>query len=61
MRIFVYEYITGGGLLDKAVPASLAREGEVMAQALMRDLAELSGVEVLTTRDARLPSVPERV
>jgi predicted ATP-grasp superfamily ATP-dependent carboligase len=61
VRIFVYEYITGGGLLDKAVPASLAREGEVMAQALMRDLAEIPGVEVLTTRDARLPSVPERV
>jgi predicted ATP-grasp superfamily ATP-dependent carboligase len=61
VRIFVYEYITGGGLSDKAVPASLMREGEVMAQALMRDLAELPGVEVLTTRDTRLPPVPERV
>ena len=55
MRIFVYEHITGGGLLDQALPASLAQEGDMMLHALLRDLGDISGVEVVTTRDPRLP------
>jgi predicted ATP-grasp superfamily ATP-dependent carboligase len=54
MRILVFEYITGGGMLDCALPPSLAREGELMLGALVSDLCELQGVEVLVTRDARL-------
>jgi len=54
MRILVFEYITGGGMLDCALPPSLAREGELMLGALVSDLCELEGVEVLVTRDARL-------
>ncbi|MGH8709897.1 MAG: ATP-grasp domain-containing protein [Burkholderiales bacterium] len=55
MRIFVYEHITGGGLLDQALPAALAQEGDLMLHALLRDLGDISGVEVVTTRDPRLP------
>ena len=55
MRIFVYEHITGGGLLDQALPASLVQEGDMMLHALLRDLEDIPGVEVVTTRDPRLP------
>lgn len=60
MRIFVFEYITGGGMLDKTLPSSLAEEGDMMLQALVSDLLEIEGVELLVTRDARLktPSLP---
>ena len=57
MRIFVYEHITGGGLLDQALPASLAQEGDMMLHALLRDLGDISGVELVTTRDPRLPAL----
>ena len=54
LRILVCEYVTGGGLRRDALPDGLAREGDVMAQALVKDLAVLPGIEVWTTRDDRL-------
>src|SRR5713101_6490211 len=57
MRIFVYEHITGGGLLDQALPVALAQEGDVMLHALLRDLGDIPGVEVVAMRDPRLPAL----
>lgn len=57
MRIFVYEHITGGGLLDQALPASLAQEGDMMLHALLRDLGDIPGMEIIATRDPRLPAL----
>ncbi|MGH8753895.1 MAG: ATP-grasp domain-containing protein [Burkholderiales bacterium] len=57
MRIFVYEHITGGGLLDQALPAALAQEGDMMLHALLRDLGDIPGIEVVATRDPRLPAL----
>lgn len=61
MRVFAYEYVTGGGLAGEPLPASLAREGDLMLRALLRDLADVPGVEAFTLRDARLPPLPDRV
>jgi len=55
MRIFVYEHITGGGMLDDPQVAALAPEGEMMLRALVDDLMLIPGVEVTVLRDARLP------
>lgn len=55
--IFVCEFITGGGLYNAPLPASLADEGEMMLQALVHDLLEIPGVKVTISRDARLPPV----
>ncbi|WP_454016333.1 ATP-grasp domain-containing protein [Azospirillum sp. Marseille-Q6669] len=56
MRILVVEFVTGGGMpSDAAIPASLAREGDLMLHALLADLLEVPGVAVTVTRDARLP------
>lgn len=60
MRVFVFEYITGGGMLDSPVSPSLVEEGNLMLKALVSDLAEIAGIEVFTIRDARLgkPDLP---
>jgi len=54
MRIFVYEHITGGGMLDDPQIAALAPEGEMMLRTLVDDLTAIPGVEVTVLRDARL-------
>jgi predicted ATP-grasp superfamily ATP-dependent carboligase len=56
LKIFVCEFITGGGLYREPLPASLAREGVLMRDALLRDLRELQDVEVTITYDNRLPA-----
>lgn len=53
-RIFVFEFITGGGLAGQPLPGSLAREGRLMRDALLRDAADIAGVELVTLHDARL-------
>ena len=55
MRIFVYEHITGGGMLDDPQVAALAPEGEMMLRALVDDLTAIPGVEVTILLDAGLP------
>ncbi|HWB00422.1 MAG TPA: ATP-grasp domain-containing protein [Pirellulales bacterium] len=58
MRVFVYEWCTGGGLLGDTAPlpgaAALLVEGSAMVDAVAADFAGLDGVEVVTIRDARL-------
>ncbi len=58
MRLFVLEFITGGGLVGAPLPAGLAHEGERMLGALMGELGTMAGIEVVTTRDHRLPPLP---
>ena len=59
MRVFVYEFITGGGML--ADPAgllpqgSLLAEGRAMVQAVTADLLAAGDIHVHSTRDRRLP------
>lgn len=55
MRIFVLEYITGGGQTGAELNAALAAEAELMLNALLCDLADVADVELLVSRDARLP------
>lgn len=54
MRLFICEFITGGGLQDQELPDNLIREGSMMLEALLKDLLELGITEIITTRDARL-------
>jgi predicted ATP-grasp superfamily ATP-dependent carboligase len=57
MRIFAFEFFSGGGLLGQPLPASLAREGDLMLGTLVRELASIDGVQVLASRDPRLPPI----
>lgn len=58
MRIFVFEYVTGGGLAGEPLPPSLAREADMMVRALVADLLELPGISVQCSRDPRLLPIP---
>jgi hypothetical protein len=58
MRVFLYEYVTGGGMLFSQNPAppsgSLLREGAAMISALAADFLLLPETEVIALRDHRL-------
>ena len=58
MRVFAFEFFSGGGLAGQPLPASLAREGDLMLSTLVAELADLPGVEVVASRDRRLPPLP---
>ncbi|MHB1231886.1 MAG: ATP-grasp domain-containing protein [Burkholderiales bacterium] len=61
MRLFVYEHITGGGLLGARLPPALLREGEAMLHALLDDLVQIDALEISILRDFRLPAPPHGV
>ncbi len=56
--IFVFEFVSGGGLISRPqapLPAgSMLYEGQAMARALIQDFRS-AGHDVVTTRDARIP------
>src|SRR3990172_5365742 len=56
MHIFVYEWATGGGLIEEpgSLPASLAREGAAVIGALTADLVRIEGRRVTALRDPRV-------
>ena len=54
MKILIFEYITGGGMIGEPLPASLAKEGELMLNAIARDFLAIDDVEVCVLRDHRL-------
>jgi predicted ATP-grasp superfamily ATP-dependent carboligase len=56
MHIFLYEWATGGGLIDEPgpAPASLVREGSAMIGALAADLMRMEGCRVSALRDPRV-------
>jgi predicted ATP-grasp superfamily ATP-dependent carboligase len=57
VRVFAFEFFSGGGLLDRPLASSVAREGDLMLRTLAGELGRLAGVHVVTSRDPRLPSV----
>ena len=56
MRIFVSEYVCGGGWPEPTIAGSLAVEGRAMLCAVVEDLSRIAGVRVETTWDLRLGS-----
>jgi predicted ATP-grasp superfamily ATP-dependent carboligase len=54
LRLLICEYVTGGGFLGQALPAGLAREGDMMLAALVKDVAAVGGIEIVSVRDGRL-------
>jgi tyramine---L-glutamate ligase len=60
MRIFLYEWATGGGLVEEpgAIPASLLREGAAMIGAVAADLVRIEGCSVVALRDPRVLQLP---
>jgi len=59
VKLFVLEYITGGGFKNEPIPEFLSREGDLMLIALLNDLAQINDLEVLVFRDSRLQPLPD--
>ncbi len=56
MHIFLYEWITGGGLVEEPgpLPTSMLAEGTAMLTALVADFSKIDGTRVTLLRDIRL-------
>jgi predicted ATP-grasp superfamily ATP-dependent carboligase len=54
LKIFVCEFITGGGLSAEPLTLSLVNEGKLMRDALLSDLVALDHYEIVTTHDSRM-------
>ncbi len=61
MRLFVCEFLTGGGLCAETLPPDLLRDARCMFDALIGDLRCIDGLELITTRDVRLEPLAESV
>ena len=57
MRLFICEFITGGGMQDVDLPPALAREGDIMLSALLSDLLDAGFDNIICTRDSRLEKI----
>jgi predicted ATP-grasp superfamily ATP-dependent carboligase len=60
MHVFLYEWITGGGLAEETgrLPASLLAEGSAMIAAIAADFAAIAAAQVTVLRDLRLDQLP---
>src|SRR5580765_90823 len=58
VRVFAFELFSGGGLAGQPLPPSLAHEGDLMLTTLVGELTELPGIEVIASRDPRVPPIP---
>jgi predicted ATP-grasp superfamily ATP-dependent carboligase len=61
MKLLIFEFITGGGFLGQALPDTLLKEGRLMLQALLHDVAELSDYRIYLPLDPRVEglSIPD--
>ena len=56
MKHFLFEFITGGGLIGQTLPDSLVREARMMVQTLLKELIECGHYKITITRDSRVDS-----
>jgi predicted ATP-grasp superfamily ATP-dependent carboligase len=59
LKVFVCEFVTGGGLYRELLPPSLLVEGAMMRDAALRDFAQIRDIEILMTCDQRLAAPAE--
>jgi len=59
MKLFVYEHITSGALINESLPTSLSHEGNNMLVALINDLFQLPDLQLIILRDDRLIPLPD--
>ncbi len=55
-KILVFEFITGGGFSQQALPESLEKEGLMMLKALLDELAILENIQLTVILDWRISS-----
>lgn len=60
MRHFIFEFITGGGLVGQQLSKSLLKEAELMLQSLISELRQLN-IDLFISRDSRLEKLDESI
>ncbi len=62
-QLLIFEYITGGGYVKEALPKSLAKEGLLMLQALVQQLASEHTLQIMVLLDSRIKAtkLPENI
>jgi predicted ATP-grasp superfamily ATP-dependent carboligase len=61
MKLFVYEYITSGALINEDLPQSLFHEGDAMLSAIVNDLSAIDDIQLYCMRDTRLPTLSKNI
>ena len=56
-NILVFEYITGGGFAQQALPESLAKEGAIVLNALVNELSLCADIKLTVVVDWRIDSL----
>ena len=56
-KVLLFEFITGGGFAQQPLPSSLAKEGVMMLQALINELALCPGIELTVVLDWRIKEI----
>lgn len=54
MRVFVTEFITGGGMVNHPLPEGLKQEGLLMLKSVLADCSRINNIELVTTLDSRI-------
>ena len=54
MRVFVTEFITGGGMANHPLPEGLKQEGLLMLKSVLADCSRINNIELVTTLDSRI-------
>jgi len=57
IKVLVFEYITGGGLSQEEIPASLAKEGMLMMQAIIDELTDNASIVITVLVDYRFKNI----
>ena len=61
LKIFIGEFITGGGMRHRELDKRMLEEAEQMFQSLLQDLRNTPELNIVCTRDDRLSQVPESI
>ena len=61
MRLFVTEFITGGGFANHPLPEGLKQEGMLMLNSVLKDCSRINSLQLTTCLDSRLAIDDDRV
>ena len=56
-KIFICEFVTGGGYFGKKIPKKLFIQAEAIVNSLLEDFSKIPNLEIIYTRDCKYKSI----
>jgi len=56
-KIFICEFVTGGGYFGKKIPKKLFVQAEAIINSLLKDFSKIPNLEIIYTRDSRFKNI----